>query len=142
MVSVDGPSNQTRRSFPSLTSRRIPKSHNQTPKKIKPKKQLRHTAAALPQIFPPPPSSTPAPTNAGKMEAAQYSRRAGELGARAVAVADEIDAAIRREALIPAAAAAGVAGESREGDGMDVWRLWWWWAIIFPPLYLTEWLAG
>lgn len=62
-------------------------------------KQLRHIAAMLPIVFPP--STT---TNSSKQVSTTpppVGRRASELAARAAAVADEMDAAIRVEAMVP-----------------------------------------
>ncbi len=64
-----------------------------------PSQQLRRVAAMLPQVFPPEAGPTSANTNASKQQEKQ--QRAGELAARASAVADEMDAAIRTEAVMP-----------------------------------------
>jgi len=53
----------------------------------------------LPQVFPPEAGPTSANTNVSKQQEQQ--QRAGELAARASAVADEMDAAIRTEAVMP-----------------------------------------
>lgn len=63
-------------------------------------KQLRHVAAMLPQVFTPPAANT----NASKQVSTTYlwlAQRAGEVAARAAAMADEIDAGIRVEAQVP-----------------------------------------
>lgn len=59
----------------------------------------------LPQVFPPPSSTTtPTNTNASKQVSTTHpwlAQRAGAAAARAAAMADEIDAGIRVEALVP-----------------------------------------